>query len=178
MITILLHIFAILTLGICIYAALNDICALTIHNGTVVAIAMTFVAAFTLEFIGKKLGYIESGLFGSIQSHLISAISILVICFVMFCLRLLGGGDAKMAAALGLWLPVSALPGFIFIMSLVGGLLGVAAVFLKGKSFNETLLAQSSWLAALSKGQSVVPYGVALMAGAIFAFIQQGYLGV
>lgn len=99
---------------------------------------------------------------------------------VIFFMKLAGGGDAKMVAMCGLWLGLPALPAFFFAMSIIGGVLGVLALVLQKRAFLVPLAAspswQHSWPAQLGQGQRVVPYGIALAGGAIYAFVYQYFL--
>ena len=176
-IEIYIYALAFLTLGICFYAAWHDVASLTIHNGTVIAIMLTFCAAFTLHQFALSQGYLDTTIFMSIKEHLLSMIIVFIVCFLLFCTGTLGGGDAKMATALALWIPHSAIPAFVMVMALTGGVLGFAALAMRNKSFlkpqNET-----GWIAALSRGESTVPYGIALAIAAAQSFYTLGYLGV
>lgn len=100
--------------------------------------------------------------------HVAAAAVLLVLGFALFCLGIIGGGDAKMMAAAGLWLgfPWSLL--FITFSALAGGLLAVVvgAWFLLAIDIG----IRSSWLEkVVAPLQPSVPYGFALAVGAILA---------
>lgn len=167
-----------MTLGLCVNAAWHDVKSLTIHNGTVIGILLVFCVAYGINTLAVSMQWVETPFFASIEQHLYSAVSVFAVCFGLFWIGVLGGGDAKMASALALWIPLNALPGFIMIMALIGGVLGFSALILKGKSDWLKPSNKEGWIAALSRGESTVPYGVALMIAAIYSFLQLGYLGV
>ncbi|MAS87633.1 MAG: hypothetical protein CMH30_06620 [Micavibrio sp.] len=172
-----IYAIAFLTLGICFYAAWHDVASLTIHNGTVVTIMLTFAACFCLNTYAVYIGVLDHSLFASLADHIVSMGIVFAICFFLFCTGTFGGGDAKMATALALWIPLIAIPAFVMVMALVGGVLGLVALALRKRSFlkphNET-----GWIAALSRGESTVPYGIALAIAAAYSFHNLGYLGV
>ena len=60
-------------------------------------------------------------------------------------------------------------------MGLVGGILGLLTLGLAKRKVVEKPK-KDSWLDKAQKGQREVPYGIAITAGAILAFIYQGYL--
>ncbi len=78
---------------------------------------------------------------------------------VMFFLRLMGGGDVKLAAALTLWLAPAETLRFLVFMSLAGGLL-TAALLVAQKARSRT-------------GRPTIPYGVAIAAGGLAIFAQR-----
>lgn len=100
--------------------------------------------------------------------HIATAAVLLVLGFGLFSFGVIGGGDAKMMAAAGLWLgfPCSIL--FITFSVLAGGLLAAAV----GLWFVVTMEGgmQSAWFdKAVAPLRPSVPYGFALAAGAILA---------
>ena len=100
--------------------------------------------------------------------HVATAAVLLVLGFGLFSFGVVGGGDAKMMAAAGLWLgfPCSIL--FITFSALAGGLLAAAM----GLWFLVTMEGgmHSAWFdKAVAPLKPSVPYGFALAAGAILA---------
>ncbi len=102
----------------------------------------------------------------------LTALAMLVVGFGLFAFRILGAGDVKLLAALGLWAGAEVVLLFLFAVAVAGGLL-VACMFVysmlrnRGKggsyviSFQETL-----------KQKVPVPYGVAIALGSITIFYQ------
>ncbi|WP_121115228.1 A24 family peptidase [Croceibacterium ferulae] len=82
------------------------------------------------------------------------ALLVLAICAALFALRMLGGGDAKLLAALALWVPPPAFAELVLVMALAGGVL--AAVMLIG----------GPRLAA--NRPAGLPYGIAIAAGGLW----------
>ncbi|WP_343348266.1 prepilin peptidase [Sphingomicrobium sp. XHP0239] len=54
-----------------------------------------------------------------------TAMAVFIVCYVLFLMRLMGGGDVKLATALALWFPWAAMIQFLVIMSLAGGVLSL-----------------------------------------------------
>lgn len=100
--------------------------------------------------------------------HVATAAVLLALGFGLFSFGVVGGGDAKMMAAAGLWLgfPCSIL--FITFSALAGGLLAAAM----GLWFLVTMEGgvHSTWFdKTVAPLKPSVPYGFALAAGAILA---------
>lgn len=51
--------------------------------------------------------------------------------FVIFALRIMGGGDVKMLTVCGLWVGVTAIVDFLFITALLGGLITLLLIVLR-----------------------------------------------
>ena len=79
---------------------------------------------------------------------------VLGVGFGLFAAGVIGGGDAKLAAAVALWIGLSfELIRFFLVMSLAGGILAV--IVLAGRAF------------AQGRPQRPLPYGVAIAAAAL-----------
>ncbi len=99
-----------------------------------------------------------SGRVGDLPLRLMLAAGVLASGFWLFAHDLIGAGDAKLAAALALWLDPSQLPAFAFICGLFGALL-VGGV---------TLWARGGWRGLGMAGS--LPYGVALAGAGLALF--------
>ena len=100
--------------------------------------------------------------------HIATAIVLLLVGYGLFSFGFIGGGDAKLMAAAGLWLGFpSALPFMLFSV-LAGGVLA-AAIGLLFMLNMEAGMRSVSLDKALSRFKPSVPYGFALSAGAILA---------
>ena len=89
------------------------------------------------------------------------AVAVFAVLAGAFYLGMMGGGDVKMAAAVLLWFPAGRAPDFLMIMSIVGGLVTLAALV--------------RHRVARREGRPEVPYGVAI-AGAGLWLIAERYL--
>jgi len=81
------------------------------------------------------------------------AAAVLTVFAICFALGMMGGGDVKLLAALGLWLPLTKLLVMIEVMALAGGLLTVGM-----------LIAHKLRKA---QGKPEIPYGVAIVGAAL-----------
>lgn len=160
----------VLTLRICVvmlavFAAYEDVRYLRIRNTIAMAVAVLFIpVAFTLPL-------------HSVMAHGIGGAVVLLVGFVLFMGGLLGGGDAKLLGALALWLEPGQLPAFLLIMACAGGVVALVALgFKKVPALTRflpvlaTKAGDKSWFAALSRQETVVPYGVAIAIATLFTF--------
>lgn len=98
---------------------------------------------------------------------------VLVAGYVLFAIGVMGGGDSKLAAALGLWVGLRGLMPFVFYWALAGGVLAMLTLFLrKKKPFQNP--APGSWIAQAQTGGNAIPYGIAISVGAWAAFVYTG----
>jgi prepilin peptidase CpaA len=89
---------------------------------------------------------------------------------VMFALRAIGGGDAKLLAAAALWLGWPAVGTYLAATALFGGLLAGTLLVLRSTALRPLTVAGPGWVARLAEPGENVPYGVAIAAGALAAF--------
>ena len=83
--------------------------------------AVVFAAA------GLWLVYIVLG-HGSLQGGLIAGAVLLGLGFLLFQFNLMGGGDVKLMAAIGLWTGLSHLVHFVFYTTIAGGFVALAVL--------------------------------------------------
>lgn len=162
---------AIIALGFGAASALSDVNKMTIPNPYVVFVAASFFPAFIIV----KLFGGDAVIFSSALSHLGTGVAVLGATYVLFTLKLIGGGDSKMISAYAMWTGLSGLMPLLFIMAVVGGLLGLTTLALK-KYKPVSKPTEGSWIAKAQGGAQDVPYGVAIFSGALFAFWQIGYI--
>jgi len=82
------------------------------------------------------------------------AVGLFMLFAMLFMLRMMGGGDVKMIAALALWLPFNALMAMLTVMALAGGAITVF------------LLVRQRWRPNAARPE--VPYGVAIAIGGLW----------
>lgn len=148
-------------LALLIYAAGSDIASRRIPNW--VSLAVLLLAGLRFLLTGAD----------PLVPLLLAAI-VFAVGFLLFLTKLLGAGDSKLAAALVLFLEPVAVPTFLFVMSIAGGILALFTVS-KGlipKVFPQTT--PGSGPEGSPEGRSSpqgLPYGVAIAAGGIFALL-------
>lgn len=160
----------IIALGFGLASAWSDFKGFTISNAYSVGVILAFIPAFlAVFFLAPDVAY-----FASWKSHLLAAAGTFAITFVLFTLNMIGAGDSKLATAYALWLGVLGIPAFLFYMTVVGGLLGLTTLALR-RWKPVAAPSEGGWIARAQAGSSEVPYGIAIVAGAIVAFFQNGY---
>jgi prepilin peptidase CpaA len=133
-----------------------DLASFTIPNFLSLALAVTFV----LFALALRLSPAMAGL------HLLAGFIGLAIGFTLFALGYIGGGDAKLYAAVGLWLGPHDLLSYSFVAAILGGVLTLAILALRQLPLPAGLTRQD-WILKLHDQRSGIPYGVALAAGAV-----------
>ncbi|MGE0529710.1 MAG: prepilin peptidase [Hyphomonadaceae bacterium] len=149
--------------GLVVYAACSDIARLIIPNWVSIALAAIFPVAALIA--GAPLM--------TIGLHLLFGFGVLAVGFVLFQLNIIGGGDAKLLAAVSIWTGMTAFMPFIFWTAIAGGLMALALL-----TARQLLPVGSypSFVDHLLKKQNGIPYGVAIMVGALMAIPSLPYL--
>ena len=150
-------------------ASYSDFKGLTIPNAHSVAVAGAFVFTYVVLWLFGR-----DDVFFSLGSHIVGAVIVFGVTLAMFALKGLGAADSKLGTAFALWVGVKGLFLFLFYMALFGGVLGVAALLLrKFKPFKTP--SEGGWIARVQAGESKVPYGMAIVFGALVSFVKLGY---
>ncbi len=154
---ILLSVFPVLV----IVAALKDVTTMTIPNWLCGALALAFFPAA----LASGLPLSTAGV------HLGVGFAALLVGMGMFAARWLGGGDAKLLAAAALWLGWPDTGTFLVVTALAGGVLTMTLI--SARKLAPMLPTRGpGWSARLLEPKGDIPYGVAIAAGALFAFSQ------
>ena len=102
-------------------------------------------------------------------------VAALVVGFILFFLRLFGGGDAKLYAAIALWMGWPLVGYYSIAVVLLGGGVAVIAVVLR-----KGLGLWPDWLVNSARGlfekNKSIPYGLAIVAGALLALPRMALL--
>ena len=176
--TVIALTFILFTLGLTMTAAVTDFMRLKIPNLYPSLVFGLFgVVAAMNQFTAVTL-------FENIINNLVVGIIALVVMIACFFMRVLGGGDAKLIAALSFWVGTQGLPVFLMVMTIVGGLLAIISIAMRKTSLGQTILTklathpnvQQGWVGAMNEQKNVVPYGIAIAVGAVFAFCDVGLL--
>jgi len=148
-----------------ILSCVSDVRSLRIPNWHSLAILGGFFVAY----------FSAPELFNGLGRHLIAMTAMFVVTYIMFTYGVIGGGDAKFGTALGLWVGLKGIVPFIFYMTMIGGILGLAALLLrKRKLFKNPR--PGSWVEQAQTGHSAVPYGVAISLGFWMELIHAGFV--
>ena len=100
--------------------------------------------------------------------HVLAAAVILALSFGLFSFGFIGGGDAKMLAAAGLWFGWPAVIAFLVLTAIAGGVLAIA-VKLWGLVEIEREVWGNAWVKRWLGFKADLPYGIAIAAGTILA---------
>jgi len=136
-------------------AAMWDLASFTIPN----FLSLTLIGLFAVFALATGLGLPQIGL------HLLAGFAGLVLGFGLFAAGWIGGGDAKLFAAVSLWLGFSDLLPYALIASIFGGLLTLGLLAARQWPLPAGL-ARQAWLLRLHDSRAGIPYGVALALGA------------
>lgn len=146
--------FPILMMG----AGAVDVMTMRIPNRLIVALATLFVPFAVVTGMPFWLMGLHAG----------TGAVLLLVGFGLFSLGWIGGGDAKLLAAAGLWLGFPCVLPFILFSAVAGGLLA-AAVGIWFTLTAEASLNSATLGNALAPMRPDLPYGFALATGAILA---------
>lgn len=143
---------------------------------------MAFVAAsdlFTMTISNRVslallAGFVVLAVFGGMSLHDLllhfgAGAAVLVVTFACFAMGWVGGGDAKVAACIALWLGFDHLLNFFVYASLFGGALTLLLLQFRQWPLPYPLAGQA-WLNRLHDRQSGIPYGIALALGALMVY--------
>lgn len=143
------------------FAAFSDLFTMTISN----RVSLLLVAAFVALAVVTGMPLKTFGL------HLAAGLVVLVITFAMFAFGWIGGGDAKLAAATGIWCGFTVLLDYLLIASVLGGLLTLAILHWRAYHLPGFAL-KVSWIYRLHHHKTGIPYGIALAAAGLMVYPQ------
>lgn len=105
----------------------------------------------------------------TVAVHFGVAVVALFIGMGLFALRVIGGGDAKLMAAVCLWLGLTGSAVFVLSTAVVGGFLCLMLIFARGQ-LRPYVSGAPEWIDTLLEPTGDIPYGVAIAVGALMAF--------
>jgi prepilin peptidase CpaA len=142
-------------------AAAMDLLTMKIPNRLSAVVALGYFALALIA--GRPL--LEIG------QHVLCGCAILALTFVLFNLRWIGGGDAKLAAATALWIGWSPLADYGIASALAGGVLTLTILAARRLALPQALASQA-WIARLHNAKTGIPYGIALALGGLAVYPQ------
>lgn len=145
-----------------LYAATMDVLTMRIANVLSIGLVAAFLIVAPIAGMPMKQMLMHFG---------VGAVALLI-CMVLFQLRLLGGGDAKLLAAASLWVGYEQFAPFIVWVTVFGGLLAV--LILAYRNSPATALPLPDWAIRLHTAGTGIPYGVAITAGALMVYPTTG----
>jgi prepilin peptidase CpaA len=141
-----------------IAAAVYDAATLTIPNW----ISLVLLGLFPIAAVLGGLSWAEIGVHAGI------GFGCLAFGIALFAAGFIGGGDAKLFAAIALFVGSGTFLPFVFFVTLAGGALACAILAL-GLLPYTGVLSYLPWLQRVVPGSQGIPYGVAIAAGALIA---------
>jgi len=149
------------------FAASSDFLTLTISNRVSLILVGGFVALAVIGGVSAA----------DVLSHLAAGCVVLVAAFSLFARGIIGGGDAKLAAAAALWLGFDHLLPYLLYASLLGGALSVGLIWFRMAPLPDWL-ARHDWAQRLHGKDAGVPYGIALAAAALAVYPQTRWMAI
>jgi prepilin peptidase CpaA len=149
------------------FAASSDFLTLTISNRVSLILVGGFVALAVIAGVSAA----------DVLSHLAAGCVVLVAAFSLFARGIIGGGDAKLAAATALWLGFDHLLPYLLYASLLGGALSVGLLWFRMAPLPDWL-ARHDWAQRLHGKDAGVPYGIALAAAALAIYPETPWMAI
>jgi prepilin peptidase CpaA len=147
------------------FAAASDLFTMTISNRVSLALAAGFLALALVSGMGLY----------DILSHLAAGATVLAVAFGCFAMGWVGGGDAKIAAAVALWFGFGHLLDYLLYASLFGGALTLLLLQFREWPLPHPFTGQA-WLLKLHAKESGIPYGIALAIGALMIYPETDWI--
>ncbi len=141
--------------GCMLAASWSDMTSMTIPNWISLVLIAGFFAVTPFVWQGWAV-------FGT---HILVGLVCFAAGLVMFALRWMGGGDAKLLAATSVWWVWSDLFQYFFYTTLAGGVLALILIF--GRKYVPENMLNTGWANRLFKNEKKMPYGLALAFGAL-----------
>jgi prepilin peptidase CpaA len=147
------------------FAASSDLITMTISN----RISLLLIAGFFVLAVMTGMPLAEIGM------HVGAAAAVLVVAFVFFARGWIGGGDAKLAAAIALWFGFEQLLNYLTLASILGGILTLLIMRFRLMPL-PGLLANQEWAKRLHRMDTGVPYGIALAIAALWVYADTPFM--
>lgn len=142
-----------------VWAGVMDLMTMKIRNDLVLFLFAVYAALAPLAGFNAA----EIGMSGAV------ALGVLACMFVFFGLGWIGGGDAKLAAVVALWLGAEHALPYVLYTAMFGGVLTLLLLQFRALPLPASCC-RVSWLVELHAPRGGVPYGIAIAAAALFVF--------
>ncbi|PWK68378.1 prepilin peptidase [Aminobacter sp. AP02] len=142
-----------------VFSAVSDTLSMTIVNRVPLVLLGVFLVVAPLTGMA----------WSDIGMHLAAGAVLLTVTFALFALGGMGGGDAKLIAATGVWMGFGfPLMEYLLTSALFGGVLTLAILSFRGSALSH-VTGQYLFLRNFSKDGGV-PYGIALGIGGLITY--------
>ena len=141
------------------FAAASDLLTMTISN----KISLLLLAGFvTLALLCGMSGH-------DMLTHVAAGAAVLIGAFACFAMGWIGGGDAKLASTVALWIGFGHLMDYLVYTAIIGGALTLLIIQFRRWPLPGAVSGQG-WLQRLHETNGGVPYGIALAIGALMIY--------
>lgn len=141
------------------FAAISDLLTMTIPNRVSAILLGAFLVIAPFAGFGP----------GQIGLHAAAAALVFAVCFCLFAVKVMGGGDAKLLTACAIWFGLDqSLVAFLVYVSIFGGLLTLAVLLLRRQE--NAILASGIPVPQLLLTAKKIPYGIAIALGGFAAY--------
>lgn len=145
--------------GAMVWAAIADVVTLKIQNRLV----LLLLTSYSVLAVVSDMSWLSIG-----QNVIVGAF-ILIGMFALFSFGWIGGGDAKLAAVVALWLGMEHTLAFVLTTAVFGGALTAILIQVRLLPLPIQCL-RTPWIVRLHAPETGVPYGVAIAAGGLINF--------
>lgn len=140
-------------------AAFSDFFTMTIPNRVSAILLGSFIVIAPLA--GLPLS--------AIGLHLLAGLVVFGVCFSLFALNIMGGGDAKLMTASAVWFGLTpSLLSYVVYVSLFGGMLTLALLALRART--DAIMASGLPVPGHLLSAKKVPYGIAIGIAAFLVY--------
>ena len=140
-------------------AAISDLVTMRIPNW----LALALVAVFAALAAWAQIPLADIGM------HVLAGLVVLVGAFGFFMLGWMGGGDAKLAAAVALWFGFPLLLPYLIHATLLGGALTLLVIIWRRIPMPGPVTGVG-WVGRLYDRKTGIPYGIALAVAGIWLY--------
>jgi prepilin peptidase CpaA len=142
------------------FAAISDTLSMTIANRVPLLLLCVFLVVAPLTGMTWP----------DIGMHLAAGALLLTVTFGLFALGGMGGGDAKLIAATGVWMGFGVpLMEYLLTATILGGVLTLAILTFRSSALSH-VVGQNMFLKNFSEDAKGVPYGIALGLGGLLTY--------
>jgi prepilin peptidase CpaA len=147
--------------GAVAFAAAMDLLTMKIPNRVSAIMVLAFFPLALLAGLGAW----------DMLCHVAAGLAVLALGVLLFIPGWFGGGDAKLMAAIALWIGPDNLFPYIFWVAMAGGMIATVFSSVRSVPLPRMFLGEACAL-RLHRRDAGIPYGIALAAGALLVYPQ------